>query len=92
MVRIRLKRLGAIHRPYYRIVVIDSRKARNGRPIEELGYYHPVEKGNQLKFSKERVEYWLSQGAQPSNTVRRLLRKGQTENEIAAQTSAQESV
>lgn len=76
MVKIRLKRLGAIHRPYYRIVVIDSRKARSGRSIEELGYYHPVEKDRQLEFSKERAEYWLGRGAQPTDTVRRLLRKG----------------
>lgn len=84
MVRIRLKRLGAIHRPYYRIVVIDSRKARSGRPIEELGYYHPVEKEDQLKFSKERAEYWLGQGAQPSDTVRRLLREGGVKKGIAS--------
>ena len=88
MVRIRLKRLGAIHRPYYRIVVIDSRKARSGRPIEELGYYHPVEKEDQLKFSKERAEYWLGQGAQPSDTVRRLLRKGGVKKGIASDAPA----
>ncbi len=73
VVKIRLKRLGAIHRPYYRIVVIDSRKARNGRAIEEIGYYHPVEKENQLKLSKERAEHWIGQGARPSATVKRLL-------------------
>ena len=92
MVSIRLKRLGAIHRPYYRIVVIDSRKARSGRPIEELGYYHPIEKENQLKFSKERAEYWLGQGAQPSDTVRRLLRKGGVGHKVAAKAAVQESV
>ncbi len=73
MVKIRLKKLGAIHRPYYRIVVIDSRKARNGRAIEEIGYYHPVEKEDQVKVLKERAEYWLKQGAQPTDTVKRLL-------------------
>ncbi|MEM9424182.1 MAG: 30S ribosomal protein S16 [Spirochaetota bacterium] len=73
VVKIRLKRLGAIHRPYYRIVVIDSRKARNGRAIEEIGYYHPVEKENQVKIFKERVEHWVKQGAQPTDTVKRLL-------------------
>ncbi|WGK70441.1 30S ribosomal protein S16 [Candidatus Haliotispira prima] len=75
VVKIRLKRLGAIHRPYYRIIVIDSRKARNGRAIEEIGYYHPVEKENQLKLSKDRAEHWLKLGAQPTDTVKCLLNK-----------------
>ncbi len=75
MVKIRLKRLGAVHRPYYRIIVIDSRKARSGRAIEELGYYHPIEKENQVKISKERAEHWLKQGAQPTDTVRGLFTK-----------------
>ena len=73
MIKIRLKRLGAIHRPYYRIVVIDSRRARNSRAIEEIGYYHPVEKDNQVQISKERAEHWIKRGAQPTDVVRRLL-------------------
>lgn len=73
MVKIRLKRIGAIHRPYYRIVVIDSRKARNGRAIEEIGTYHPIEKERQISLSKERAQWWLQRGAQPTDTVKRLL-------------------
>ncbi len=74
MVRIRLKRLGTKMRPYYRIVVMDSRKPRDGRALEELGLYHPISpEGQQLQINEERVREWLSNGAQPSNTVRKLL-------------------
>lgn len=74
MVKIRLKRLGMKKRPYYRIVVMDSRSARNGKSVEELGYYHPVEKEEvQLKLNEERIKYWLGVGAQPSATVKKLL-------------------
>lgn len=76
MVRIRLKRLGTKMRPYYRIVVIDSRKPRDGRALEEVGIYHPISpEGQQLEIKEERVKEWLSKGAQPSNTVRKLLNK-----------------
>ncbi|MFW5684902.1 MAG: 30S ribosomal protein S16 [Spirochaetota bacterium] len=76
MVRIRLKRLGTKMRPYYRIVVMDSRKPRDGRALEEVGIYHPISpEGQQLQIQEERVREWLSKGAQPSNTVRKLLNK-----------------
>ena len=76
MVKIRLKRMGAKRRPYYRIVVMDSRSPRDGRTIEELGYYHPVEsEEKQVKFKEERVREWLDKGAQPTMTVRKLLNK-----------------
>ena len=75
MVKIRLKRIGATHRPYYRIIVIDARKKRSGRAIEEIGYYHPIERENQVKISKDRAKYWIDQGAQPTDTVRRLFTK-----------------
>jgi small subunit ribosomal protein S16 len=76
-VKIRLKRFGRRNRASYRINAIDSRTARDGRVIEELGFYDPVSKDpeKQFKLNKERVEYWLSVGAQPSDTVRTLLVK-----------------
>ncbi|MFW5742109.1 MAG: 30S ribosomal protein S16 [Spirochaetota bacterium] len=74
MVRIRLKRFGAKMRPYYRIVVMDSRKPRDGRALEEVGLYHPISpEGQRLQINEDRVREWLSKGAQPSNTVRKLL-------------------
>jgi len=63
-------------RPYYRIVVMDSRKPRDGRALEELGYYHPIsDEGQQVRIDEERVKDWLSKGAQPSGTVKKLLNK-----------------
>ena len=76
MVRIRLKRMGMKKTPFYRIVVIDSRSARNGRAIEEIGYYNPVSEPVELKINDERAKYWLSTGAQPTDTTRALLKKG----------------
>lgn len=74
--RIRLKRLGSRKRPYYRIVVMDSREARDGRALEELGFYHPVEVDeNQIMLKEERVREWLDKGATPSHTVRKLLNR-----------------
>ena len=75
-VKIRLKRLGTKKRPYYRIVVMDSRAARDGRTIEEVGYYHPIEEeGRQVKIEEERIRSWLDKGAIPSATVKRILNK-----------------
>ena len=76
MVKIRLKRMGMKKEPFYRIVVTDSRNARDGRAIEELGYYNPVSEPAQLKINEERAKYWLSVGAQPTDTTRGLLKKG----------------
>ncbi|MBR3502634.1 MAG: 30S ribosomal protein S16 [Clostridia bacterium] len=75
MVKIRMKRMGMKKEPFYRIVVIDSRNARDGRAIEELGYYNPVTDPSELKVNAERAKYWLGVGAQPSDTVRGLLKK-----------------
>ena len=77
MVKIRLRRMGAKKAPYYRIVVIDSRSARNGRFIEEIGYYNPMSEPVELKINDERAKYWLSTGAQPTDTVRGLLKKAE---------------
>ena len=75
MVAIRLKRMGSKARPYYRIVVTDSRKNRDGRSIEEVGYYHPIEKGmGDVKLNEDRVKYWISVGAQVSDTVKSILK------------------
>ena len=74
-VKIRLKKFGAKKRPYYRIVVADSRCARDGSTLEEVGFYRPVEKENQVTFNAERIRDWLSKGAQPSPTVKCLLNK-----------------
>ena len=76
MVKIRLKRMGMKKTPFYRIVVIDSRSARNCRAIEEIGYYNPVSEPVELKINDERAKYWLSTGAQPTDTTRALLKKG----------------
>lgn len=72
-VRIRLKRMGAIHDPKYRIVAVDSRKKRDGRVIEELGFYDPVPNPSIIKIDSDRAVYWLGVGAQPSDAARRLL-------------------
>ena len=74
MVKIRLRRMGAKKRPFYRIVVADSRTARDGRFIENIGTYDPTLDPPALKLVKERAEYWLSHGAQPSDTARALLK------------------
>lgn len=76
MVVLRLKRLGRRHRPFYRLGAMDKRSPRNGRVIEELGWFDPNGKDDkQLSINVERVEYWLSVGAQPSDTVKALLRR-----------------
>ncbi len=76
MVKIRLKRMGMKKEPFYRIVITDSRNARDGRAIEEIGYYNPVSEPVMLKINEERAKYWLSVGAQPTDTTRGLLKKG----------------
>lgn len=73
-VRIRLRRMGAKKRPFYRIVVADSRTPRDGRFIEEIGYYNPVTQPAEIKVDAEKAKKWLSNGAQPSDTVRSLLK------------------
>jgi len=75
MVKIRLRRMGAKKAPYYRIVVADSRSPRDGRFIEEVGMYDPMADGNKLMVKMDRVEYWIANGAQPTDTVRGLLKK-----------------
>lgn len=78
MVTIRLSRGGAKRNPFYTIVVADSRNKRDGRFIEHVGFFNPVARGAEepLRINRERVDYWLSQGAQPSDRVASLLKKG----------------
>ena len=79
-VRIRMKRMGRTHRPFYRICVMDSRVQRDGRAIEEVGLYDPMvqDKAARVKLNMERVDYWLSVGAQHSEKVNALIRKVRT--------------
>lgn len=72
-VKIRLKRMGANKKPFYRIVVADSRAPRDGKFIEEIGYYNPVSQPKQIKINDEKAVKWLSNGAQPTDTVKTLL-------------------
>jgi small subunit ribosomal protein S16 len=75
MVKIRLRRMGAKKAPFYRIVVADSRYPRDGRFIEELGTYDPTATPSQLKVDAERAQAWIKTGAQPTETVKALLKK-----------------
>ncbi len=75
-VRIRLKRFGTKKRPFYRIVVMDSRTPRDGRVLEEIGLYHPIEKADkQVSVDQAKVQSWMAHGATPSNTVKQLLNR-----------------
>ena len=74
--RIRLKKFGTKKRPYYRIVVMDTRSPRDGKAIEELGYYHPIEaEDKQIVFNAEKVKNWVENGATVTDTVRSILNK-----------------
>jgi small subunit ribosomal protein S16 len=74
-VRIRLRRMGAKKAPFYRIVVADSRSPRDGRFIEEIGFYNPLKDPAEIKVDADRAKYWIENGAQPSDTTRALLKK-----------------
>lgn len=74
-VKIRLKRMGSNKKPFYRIVVADSRSPRDGKFIEEIGFYNPISQPKQVKINDEKAVKWLSNGAQPTDTVKTLLVK-----------------
>lgn len=76
-VKIRLRRMGAKKAPFYRVVVADSRYPRDGRFIEEVGYYDPTKEPSVVKIDGEKVKKWLENGAQPTDTVRALLKKNE---------------
>ena len=75
MVKIRLKRVGAKKAPFYHIVVADSRNARNGKIIEQLGTYNPMTEPSTIVLDKEKVEQWIKNGAKPTDTVKYLIEK-----------------
>lgn len=75
MVKIRLKRMGAHKKPFYRVVVADERRARNGKFIEEIGYYDPMTEPPVIKIDDEAAKKWMSVGAQPTEVVKSLLKK-----------------
>ena len=75
MVKIRLTRMGAKKAPFYRVVVADSRYPRDGRFIEELGYYNPLTEPAEIKIDADKAKTWLANGAQPTETVKSLLKK-----------------
>ena len=76
-VKIRLKRIGAKKTPFYRVVVADERSPRDGRFIEEIGYYNPLTNPVEIKIDAEKAAKWISNGAQPTETVRSLLKKSE---------------
>ncbi len=89
-VRIRLKRFGRRHKSFYRVAAVDSRRPRDGRVIEELGWYDPEAKdpSKQVSLKSERIQYWLSVGAQPSETVAGLIKRQADSSEAAAPVAA----
>lgn len=84
MLMVRLARIGAPKKPFYRVVVIEKERARNGRSIEVVGLYNPRTSPATVDFKRERVDYWVSKGAQLSDTVKRLLAKAPAPVETAA--------
>ena len=76
-VKIRLKRLGAKKNPFYRVVVADERSPRDGKFIEEIGYYNPLTNPADIKINAEKATKWINDGAQPTETVRTLLKKSE---------------
>ncbi|MDI6728555.1 MAG: 30S ribosomal protein S16 [Thermodesulfovibrionales bacterium] len=77
MVKIRLTRMGAHKKPFYRIIVVDSRTRRDGPFIEIIGTYDPKKEPSEIKVDSERAKYWIERGAQPTDTVKKLLQKAE---------------
>ena len=75
MLKIRLRRMGQIHAPFYRVIVADSRSPRNGRFFEEIGTYNPCVEPSEIKIDAEKAKQWIANGAQPTETVAKLLKK-----------------
>ena len=75
MLSIRLTRMGAKKKPFYRIVVCEKRSKRDGRFVESVGYYNPCRNPADIKINRERIDYWIERGAQPSDTVRSLIKR-----------------
>ncbi len=83
MVKLRLTRMGKKKKPFYRVVAADSRVQRDGRWIEQLGHYNPMTDPFELKLDLDRVDYWIGQGAQPTETVARLITRARAAGETA---------
>jgi small subunit ribosomal protein S16 len=77
MLKIRLRRMGQIHAPYYRVIVADSRSPRNGKFIEEIGTYDPTKEPSEIKIDAEKAKQWISNGAQPTESVAKLLKRAE---------------
>lgn len=75
MLKIRLRRMGQIHAPFYRVIVADSRSPRNGRFIEEIGTYNPCVEPSEIKIDAEKAKQWIANGAQPTESVAKLFKK-----------------
>lgn len=89
--KIRLTRIGTTHQPHYRVVIAEARSRRDGAPVESLGSYDPRAKGNPLKINLARVDYWLSKGAKPTDTLHAMIkraRRAAATTETAAETPA----
>ena len=84
MVSIRLRREGSLNRPYYRVVVADQRSPRDGKFIEQIGIYDPKKAGENAQIDLDRASYWITQGAQPSDTVRSIIKKAKKSAAAAA--------
>jgi small subunit ribosomal protein S16 len=84
MLAIRLARFGAKKKPTYRVVVIDKERARNSRSVEVVGHYNPIAKPAQVELKHERIEYWMKNGAQPSDTVTRLMKANPAQAPVVA--------
>ena len=84
MLAIRLARFGAKKKPTYRVVVIDKERARNSRSVEVVGHYNPISKPAQVDLNHERIGYWMKNGAQPSNTVTRLMKSNPAQAPVVA--------
>ena len=84
MVSIRLRREGSLNNPYYRVVVADQRSPRDGKFIEQVGVYDPKKPGDNSELALDRITYWIEQGAQPSDTVRSLIKKAKKKSAATA--------
>ena len=89
-VSIRLRREGALNRPYYKVVVTDKRSPRDGKFIEMIGTYDPKKPGHNSTIKLDRAEYWISKGAQPSDTVRSLIKKNKKQQATSASAAVPE--
>lgn len=89
MVKIRLRRMGAKKRPFYRVVVADSRSPRDGRFIESVGHYNPLTEPATIVLNQEKIGYWISKGAQPTDVVRKLIDRAGSSEQPASEVSVE---